>query len=59
MKALLCKQFGPPESLVLEEVPSPQAGPGEVVVTDGAFLLKTELMKGSIGAGCCAVEPDA
>ncbi|HJS38539.1 MAG TPA: NADPH:quinone oxidoreductase family protein [Burkholderiales bacterium] len=33
MKALLCKQFGPPESLVLEEVPSPQAGPGEVVVS--------------------------
>ena len=33
MKALLCKQFGPPESLVLEEVPSPKAGPGEVVVS--------------------------
>ncbi|MBI1942904.1 MAG: NADPH:quinone oxidoreductase family protein [Betaproteobacteria bacterium] len=33
MKAVLCKQFGPPESLVLEELPSPQAGPGEVVVS--------------------------
>jgi NADPH2:quinone reductase len=33
LKALLCKQFGPPESLVLEEVPSPKAGPGEVVVS--------------------------
>jgi NADPH2:quinone reductase len=33
LKALLCKQFGPPESLVLEEVPSPQPGPGEVVVS--------------------------
>jgi NADPH2:quinone reductase len=32
MRALLCKQFGPPESLVLEEVPSPQPGAGEVVV---------------------------
>ena len=32
MKALLCKQFGPPESLVLEDVPSPKPGPGEVVV---------------------------
>jgi NADPH2:quinone reductase len=32
LKALLCKQFGPPESLVLEDVPSPQPGPGEVVV---------------------------
>ena len=33
MKALLCKEFGPPESLVLEDVPSPQAGAGEVVVS--------------------------
>ena len=27
--------------------------PGQKVVTTGAFLLKTEIMKGSIGAGCC------
>ena len=33
MKAVLCKQFGPPESLVLEDLPSPQAGPGEAVVS--------------------------
>ncbi|HEX5611330.1 MAG TPA: NADPH:quinone oxidoreductase family protein [Burkholderiales bacterium] len=33
MRAVLCKQFGPPESLVLEEVPSPKPGPGEVVLT--------------------------
>src|SRR3954469_13902854 len=33
MKAGLCKQFGPPESLVVEELPSPKAGAGEVVVT--------------------------
>ncbi|MEX2239697.1 MAG: NADPH:quinone oxidoreductase family protein [Burkholderiales bacterium] len=33
MKALLCKQFGPPDSLVLEEVPSPHPGAGEVVVS--------------------------
>src|SRR5690349_4885112 len=33
VQAVLCKQFGPPESLVLEELPSPKAGPGEVVVT--------------------------
>jgi cobalt-zinc-cadmium efflux system membrane fusion protein len=26
---------------------------GQRVVTTGAFLLKTEIMKGSIGAGCC------
>lgn len=27
--------------------------PGQRVVTRGAFLLKTEIMKGAIGAGCC------
>ena len=26
---------------------------GEQVVTEGSFLLKTETLKGSIGAGCC------
>src|SRR5688500_15663747 len=32
MKAVLCKQYGPPDSLVVEELASPRAGPGEVVV---------------------------
>ena len=32
MKAVLCEQFGPPSSLVVKEVPSPQPGPGQVVV---------------------------
>ena len=27
--------------------------PGQRVVTKGAFLLKTEIMRGAIGAGCC------
>jgi len=30
---------------------------GEKVVTQGSFLLKTELLKGSIGAGCCELRP--
>jgi cobalt-zinc-cadmium efflux system membrane fusion protein len=30
--------------------------PGERVVTEGSFLLKTETLKGSIGAGCCEIE---
>jgi len=30
MRAVLCKEFGPPEKLVIEEVPSPAAGKGEV-----------------------------
>ena len=32
MKAVLCKQYGPPESLTFEELPSPRPGPGEAVV---------------------------
>ena len=32
MKAVLCRQYGPPDSLVVEELPSPRPGAGEVVV---------------------------
>ncbi len=32
---------------------------GEEIVTTGSFLMKTEIMKGNIGAGCCEVEPTA
>lgn len=32
MRAVLCKAYGPPESLVVEEQPSPQPGPGQVRV---------------------------
>ena len=32
MKAVVCKEFGPPENLVVEEVPDPLPGPGEVLV---------------------------
>ena len=39
MKAVLCKQFGPPDSLAVEEVPSPRAGPGEVVISVKAASL--------------------
>jgi cobalt-zinc-cadmium efflux system membrane fusion protein len=30
---------------------------GDKVVTTGAVLLRTEIMPGSIGAGCCEIEP--
>ena len=30
---------------------------GDRVIANGAFLLKTELKKSSIGAGCCGLEP--
>jgi len=32
VKAVVCRQYGPPDSLVVEELPSPRAGAGEVVV---------------------------
>ncbi|MEL6672726.1 MAG: NADPH:quinone oxidoreductase family protein [Bacteroidota bacterium] len=32
MKAVLCKAYGPPESLVVEEVPSPVPGPKQVLI---------------------------
>ena len=33
MKALLCTRFGPPEFLEVQDLPSPTAGPGEVVIS--------------------------
>jgi len=33
MKAVVCKQYGPPDSLLVEEVASPRAGAGEVVIS--------------------------
>ena len=32
MRAVVCKSFGPPESLVVDDVPAPTAGPGQVVI---------------------------
>lgn len=39
MRALLCKELGPPSSLVVEDLPDPVAGPGEVVVRVAAVGL--------------------
>jgi len=32
VRAVLCKAFGPPETLVIEDVPSPVPGPGQIVI---------------------------
>jgi NADPH:quinone reductase len=32
MKAVVCKEFGPPENLVVEEVAEPVAGPGQLLI---------------------------
>jgi NADPH2:quinone reductase len=39
MKAVVCKQFGPPDSLRVEDLPSPRAGPGEAVISVKAASL--------------------
>ena len=49
MKAILCKEYGPPSKLVLEEVPSPIPGPKEVLVEIKACSLNfpdTLMIKG-------------
>jgi len=33
LRAVLCKSFSPPETLVIEDVPSPVPGPGQVVIS--------------------------
>ena len=32
MRAVVCKEFGPPEQLVVEEMDDPSPGPGELLV---------------------------
>ncbi len=39
MKAVVCKTFGPPDSLVVEDLPSPRPGPGEAVISMRAASL--------------------
>ncbi|MBE7421830.1 MAG: NADPH:quinone oxidoreductase family protein [Zoogloeaceae bacterium] len=39
MKALICSEYGPLENLSVQDVPSPQAGPGQVVVDVKAAAL--------------------
>jgi NADPH2:quinone reductase len=36
MRAIVCKEFGPPEKLVLEEIDEPHAGEGELVIESRA-----------------------
>jgi NADPH2:quinone reductase len=50
MKAVLCKELGPPEKLVVEEVPSLKAGKGQVVVAvkaAGVNLPDTLIIQGT------------
>lgn len=46
------RRFGDGPVVVVEG----RVAPGDPVVTTGAVLLRTEILPGSIGAGCCEVE---
>jgi cobalt-zinc-cadmium efflux system membrane fusion protein len=46
------RRFGDGSSVSIEG----SVEPGEPIVTTGAVLLRTEILPGSIGAGCCEVE---
>ena len=51
MKAIRVKEFGGPEVLQLEEVPTPQPGPGEVLVrmhATGINPVETYIRAGSM-----------
>lgn len=39
MKAVLCKEYGPPESLTIEDIPSPKPDAGQIVVSVKAASL--------------------
>lgn len=39
MRAILCRAFGPPETLTDEQIPSPEPGPGEVIIAVKAAAL--------------------
>jgi len=39
MKAVVCNTFGPPDSLAVEDLPSPRPGPGEAVISMRAASL--------------------
>ncbi|WP_129788937.1 zinc-binding dehydrogenase [Promicromonospora panici] len=52
MDAIRHHSFGPPEVLVLEQIPDPTPGPGEVLVdavAHGVHLLDTSLRRGEAG----------
>ena len=43
MRAVLCKAFGPPNTLVIEDVPSPTPGRGDVVERAHREFVRLEL----------------
>jgi NADPH:quinone reductase len=55
MRHIVCREFGPPDRLVLEEAPDPRPGPGEVLV--GVRAAGVSFVDGLIVAGLYQMKP--
>jgi NADPH2:quinone reductase len=55
LRRVVCREFGPPERLVVEEAPDPQPGPGEVLI--GVRAAGVAFVDGLIVAGRYQVKP--
>ena len=51
MKAVLCRAFGPPETLAVETVDPPAPGPGEVRIAVAAVGVKAWVKTRPMAAG--------
>ena len=49
MRCIVCREFGPPGRLVLEQAPDPEPGPGEVLI--GVRAAGVSFVDGLIIAG--------
>jgi len=55
MRCIVCREFGPPGRLVLEQAPDPEPGPGEVLI--GVRAAGVSFVDGLIIAGLYQVKP--
>jgi NADPH2:quinone reductase len=55
VRSVVCREFGPPSGLVVEEGPDPEAGPGQVLV--GVRAAGISFVDGLIVAGLYQVKP--
>jgi NADPH2:quinone reductase len=55
MRRMACREFGPPDRLVLEEVPDPRPGPGQVLV--GVRAAGVSFVDGLIVSGGYQLKP--
>lgn len=55
MRRVVCREFGPPDRLVLEDAPDPQPGPGEVLI--GVRAAGVSFVDGLMVSGSYQVKP--